>query len=222
MHSQYTTKIPMLEVNGQKIGLTSLAFCKWQKTKLKNQEETPYTQKGREKYQRRTGKTRRLFRQDQLLSESKTVAQTNGLGYNFEYHLNSAYAFNRDKGTCRVCKEKLSGENVEFHRIQPYLSLKDLNRVPNLASVCKMCHERIHGTAVHPKLPVKSEKKLNRMREKLLLTTHKILMERPVKRKFHAGCESGEKGVRTAQNACEDAPYLLVLQSEVLRAKRLN
>jgi len=206
----------------KKIGLTSLAFCKWRKTKLKNQEETPYTQKGREKYQRRTGKTGRLFRQDQLLSESNTVAQTNGLGYNFEYHLNGAYAFNRDKGTCRVCKEKLSGENVEFHRIQPYLSLKDLNRVPNLASVCKTCHERIHGTAVHPKLPVKSEKKLNRMREKLLLTNHKILMERAVKRKFHAVCESGEKGVRTAQNACEDSPYLLVLQSEVLRAKRLT
>lgn len=211
VHSLYTTKIPAIEVNGQKIGLTSLTFCKWRKTSLKNQEETPYTQEGRERYQRRTGKARRLFRQDKLFDVLKTVEQTNGWGYNFEYHLNCAYAFNRDKGTCRVCKVKLGSENVEFHRIRPTLSLEALNRVPNLASVCKTCHARIHGTVVHPKLPAKSEKRLNRMREKLLLTNHEVLMERAVKRKFHAVCESGEKGFRTAQNACEDIPYLLTL-----------
>ena len=42
----------------------------------------------------------------------------------------------------------------------------------------------------------------------------------------HAVCESGEKGVRTAQNACEDAPYLLVLARREARfystVSRLN
>lgn len=51
IHKSYTTKIPALSIDGTKIGLTSLSFCKWRKIKQKNQRETPFTPEGRELYQ---------------------------------------------------------------------------------------------------------------------------------------------------------------------------
>jgi len=87
--------------------------------------------------------------------------------YNFEYFLNRGYAFNRDKGKCRICGEYLNKTNVEFHHIQTLLPLESVNRVPNLASVCKACHELIHDKCITPNMSKKILRKLSRMREKL-------------------------------------------------------
>ncbi|WP_243840736.1 HNH endonuclease [Paenisporosarcina antarctica] len=96
----------------------------------------------------RTGKKPLKVRADELLSLnwSKIIkAGHKEKLYNFEYFMNRAYAFNRDKGRCRVCKEVLQGDNIRIHHIKPKLPLEEVNRVPNLASMHEHCHQMIHS-----------------------------------------------------------------------------
>jgi len=170
VHSQYSTQIPAIEYNGLKVGVTSLAFVKWKMKQLKNQDETPYTANGREKYQKRTGKKQLLARADDLLSLHLSDLIAKGLTgdkYNLEYFLNRAYAFNRDKGKCRVCGIEVQDWNVHIHHIQPKLPQETVNRVPNLATVHQECHKLIHDNQNHANLGKKLWAKILRFREKL-------------------------------------------------------
>lgn len=169
-HEAYMTKIPAIKYEGVTIGITSLGFVKWEKVQLKNPIETPYTPEGRKTYFERTMKHRRLARDDitMNLTLSKCIAagQTNPR-YNFEYLMNRAYAFNRDKGKCRVCGEIINGSELETHHINPQLPLNLVNKVPNLASTHQACHNLIHSNQdiMHPVSKIKE--KILRFREKL-------------------------------------------------------
>jgi RNA-directed DNA polymerase len=87
--------------------------------------------------------------------------------YNFEYMMNSCYAFNRDKGKCRVCKEFLLSEETHTHHIDPKLPLDKVNRVVNLASVHKTCHKLIHEDVNLNLLEEKMKTNVQKFREKL-------------------------------------------------------
>lgn len=171
IHSKYKTKIPAIEFQEKLVGITSIGFCKWKRTYQKNQEETPYTHVGREKYQKRTSKKPLAIRADELLtmSLSEIIGRrlTKGKIYNFEYYLNRPYAFNRDKGKCRICGEKLWAEIVHIHHIAPNLPLNLVNRVPNLASTCKTCHCRIHDNKDYSFLDKKTWNQILNFRKKL-------------------------------------------------------
>ena len=82
---------------------------------------------------KRTGKKTLKVRADELLSLNWSkiikIGHKEKL-YNFEYFMNRAYAFNRDKGKCRVCKEELRNDNIHIHHINPKLPLEEVNRVP--------------------------------------------------------------------------------------------
>jgi len=172
VHSQYLSMIPAVEYYNRTIGVTSLRFCKWTKTKLKNQDENPYTPEGRERYQKRTGKRQALPRNDELLGNHliEKIARNRGSPrYNFEFFMNRGYALNRDKGKCRICNIELNTANIELHHLQEHLPLKTLNRVPNLASVCKACHMLIHSNWDNLKLTKAIQNKLSRMRKKVEL-----------------------------------------------------
>lgn len=170
VHPNYKTWIPAIEYDSKIIGLTCLRFCTWKKAYLKNPDETPYTIKGRELYRKRSGKIPPLVRADELLSLK--VSELIGKGikeplYNFEYLLNRPYAFNRDRGKCRVCGEYVSLEDVEIHHINPNLPISLVNRVPNLATVHYICHNRIHSQVDYSDLGAKVWKKIQSFREKL-------------------------------------------------------
>jgi group II intron reverse transcriptase/maturase len=170
VHSSYRTTIPAVEYQGKIIGVTSLAFCKWKKAEFKNQDETPYTHEGREMYLKRTRKKPLAIRADELLtlSLSEIIGKrlTSNM-YNFEYYLNRPYVFNRDKGKCKVCGEILWSENVHIHHINPSLSLNLVNRVSNLVSMCKTCHNRIHDGKDYSFFDAKTWNKIRNFREKL-------------------------------------------------------
>jgi len=172
IHSQYETKIAAIKHQGKIVGVTSLMFCKWKMTRLKNPKETPYSNEGREFYELRTGKRPLMARADELLSIHLSQNIARGLidkRYNFEYFLNRAYAFNRDKGRCKICKIYLSPENTDLHHIKPYLPLDQINRVPNLASLCKACHGKVHDERDYSNIENKAVwKRLEKMREKLV------------------------------------------------------
>jgi group II intron reverse transcriptase/maturase len=111
-HANYTTQIPAIKVEGITIGITSLGFVKWKKAYLKNPIETPYMPEGRKAYHERTNKHPPLARDDITMSLTLSELITKGMThprYNFEYLMNRAYAFNRDKSKCKVCSEPIAG-----------------------------------------------------------------------------------------------------------------
>ena len=168
-HESYTTKIPTIKYKGTTVGITSLGFAKWERVQLKNPSETPYTAEGRKTYFERTMKQRRLLPRDDItmnLSLYKYEGQTNGI-YNFEFLMNRAYAFNRDKSRCRICGEIIIGDELVTHHINPNLPLYRVNKVPNLASTHQACHNLIHGAQDAKHLGSKIKQKILRFREKL-------------------------------------------------------
>jgi group II intron reverse transcriptase/maturase len=170
VHADYTLGIPAVTYKHAKIGITSLAFCKWKKTQLKNPEETPFTKEGRNLYRQRTGKKPLIARADELLSLHFSLMISKGITekkYNFEYFLNRAYALNRDKGKCRVCGEEVENFNLNIHHINPKLPLETVNRVNNLAAVHEYCHQKIHSQQDDSSLGKKIWSKILKFREKL-------------------------------------------------------
>lgn len=169
VHANYTTQIPTVTYKGLKIGATSLLFCKWEMAYNKRQEETPYTEKGRKLFEKRTKIKQPLARADHILSEQYARYIAKGMTepiYNFEFVLNRAYALNRDKCKCNVCKEELHHENLETHHIRPYLPLDKINKVNNLVSLCMECHNLVHSNK-EILLGEKESKKILMYREKL-------------------------------------------------------
>lgn len=169
-HKNYKTKIPTITYEDKIIGITSLNFCKWKRADLKKPAETPYTDEGRKLYQKRRGKAPIEKRADELFtteySEIVTKYQSN-TKYNMEYYLNRPYAFNRDKGKCRVCGTALYKGNFHTHHIKPKLNMNKVNRVNNLASVCIQCHKGIHNNKDLSVFGEKIWNKILKFREKL-------------------------------------------------------
>lgn len=169
LHTEYASQnIPAIEHKGLWIGITNLRFCKWEFFPPKNQKETPHSPEGREIYAKRTGKKPLKLRVDELFGEKvahstllKVIENPHTI-YNFEYMMNRAYAFNRDKGKCRVC-----GDAVQTHHINPHLPIELINRVNNLASVHYICHQLIHGKLEAVIVTNKMSKNIKKFRDKL-------------------------------------------------------
>lgn len=148
-HKGYTSNIPFVEVDGVKIGLTKMSFTASTRAMNFNQSMTPYTEQGRVLYEQRIGKKLRRNRTGIFKSRDLEIAALNVLVnnkplYNFEYMMNRNYAFNRDKGKCKICETELDYLTVHCHHINPNLPIDETNKVKNLATVCKSCHTYIH------------------------------------------------------------------------------
>jgi len=169
-HKEYTTDIPAIQLEGITVGVTNLGFTEWDKAYLKNPIETPYTPEGRIAYYKRTSKTQAKARDDITLSLTTSELISKGMTqplYNFEYLMNRAYAFNRDKGKCRICGESIAGHELETHHIDPNLPIEKVNKVPNLASTHRNCHKLIHnGTDVSRMVNKKTYQKILKLRER--------------------------------------------------------
>lgn len=170
IHANYTTKLPTITHQGSIIGITNLSFCKWEKTSLKCQEESPYTAKGRVMSAIQKGKKPVGIRADELLSINLSELIAKGLTggiFNFEYYMNRAYAYNRDRGKCRISGKELFPFEVRIHHINPSLSLLQVNKVSNLATIDKDLYPLIHSTADYSHLGIKVWRKIRDFRDKL-------------------------------------------------------
>ena len=176
-HKDYETKIPSIKFRDIWIGVTSLQFCKWEKTPYKNQDETPYTEDGRQLYFNRTKKKRRNARLDDMLNEKVSELVSAGMKhkyYNFEFYMNRAYALNRDKLKCRVCGKWLYTGTVSTHRINPNLPIDKINKVANLASMDCECYRLVNNNKLPiDHLEVKTRKKIKGFRDKLVQSNAK-------------------------------------------------
>lgn len=169
-HKGYTAQTHAVEVEEQWVGITKFLHTPSEDPKCFNQNKTPYTSKGRELYYRDAKKKERLHRpplydktesifrkakHNMLKSDIRTLKK-----YNFEYYMNREYAFNRDKGKCKICVDDILPVELQCHHIDPTLPLDKVNKVSNLASLHKKCHELIHGksTPTDTKIAKKVEK----------------------------------------------------------------
>lgn len=172
IHQQYKQKIPAIKCRDIYIGFTALNFCRWEKTPAKRQDETPYTEAGRQLYFERTKKKRRYARLDEMYSDKADRAIKFGkwgILNNYEFIMNRAYALNRDKLRCRVCGGWLIDCTPYAHRINPNLPLNQVNRVNNLVSLHWRCFNAVNDPNQDiSQFDVKAQKKIIGYREKLV------------------------------------------------------
>ncbi|NMM64803.1 group II intron reverse transcriptase/maturase [Clostridium sp. P21] len=152
VHSEYTEKLAAIRVRGEKIAITSINMVRWTKIAQKNQDETPYSKEGRFKYltrmNRRPLKERAMELNipiDPIIMLSSINGAPKDKFNNFEYYMNRPYAYNRDKGKCRICGIYPSRQNIKIHHITKKLSINEVNKVKNLMTVCKYCYNKIHS-----------------------------------------------------------------------------
>lgn len=181
IHHEYNTQIPAIPYKGVWYGITDLSFGTWkkEKTSLKRQNETPYSAEGREIYRTRTEKPSQKARADEMLHSSVSYGVMMNLRsrkserkkklYNFEFFLNRIYAYNRDKGRCRVCGAHMTPQETHTHHMRPHLPVELVNRVNELASVHLECHQYIHDGKEHADLDKKVWNKILAFRDKLLI-----------------------------------------------------
>lgn len=175
-YAERSEQVPAIEYNGQWYGIISIGFATWTKVNLKNQDETPYTIKGQQIYENRTGKMPLGLRVQQLIDVSKYGSYILRQGannkrsrlYTFEFYMNRCYAFNRDKGKCKICGTYLYPSETETHHIDYTLLNDKVNKINNLATTCEHCHDLIHAQTVNMEninLKQKEMKKLFKYRE---------------------------------------------------------
>lgn len=144
-------------------------------TAIKAQTETPYSEEGRQHYFKRTKKKRMNARLDEMYSESTTRAVCYskwGKLNNFEFVMNRAYALNRDRLKCRVCGGWLISATPCVHRVNPYLPLKQVNRVNNLVSTHRKCLDAVNNPNQDiSEFDAEAQKKIKGFRDKLV-TSH--------------------------------------------------
>ena len=189
IHQQYKTKIPSIKYRDIYVGFTALTFCRWEKTPSKNQDETPYTEAGRQLHFERTKKKKIQVRLDEMYSDKSARAICCGKWgelNNFEFIMNRVYALNCDKLKCKVCGGWLISSTPWAHRVNPNLPLDKVNRVNNLVSLHKKCFDAVNNPSQDiSEFDVKAQKKIVGYREKLVSShtrnNQSALMERRVR-----------------------------------------
>lgn len=168
-HEGYKSKTFAIPIQDMWIGIT-LAFITHTKYEKKPfcQKITPYTAEGRELFVKAKGKPLPKNRPSINTSENLKLSVYAEGKMNFEYFMNREYAFNRDKGKCKCCKVSLfDNPDRQCHHVDNKLPIEKINKVPNLAWVCKSCHRMIHNSPIPENLDLKVRKKIEKYRQKL-------------------------------------------------------
>ncbi|HGK3692948.1 TPA: group II intron reverse transcriptase/maturase [Streptococcus pneumoniae] len=170
-HEGYISKTFAIPYEDMWIGIT-MAFITHVRYEAKpfNQKMTPYTPEGRKIYVNYRNKNKPLPKDRPSIntSDDLRMAVYTENKMNFEYFMNREYAFNRDKGKCRCCKTPLyENPTANCHHVDNKLPIDKINKVNNLAWVCRSCHLMIHGSEIPESLDTKVVKKIEKFREKL-------------------------------------------------------
>lgn len=169
LHSGHKAHIPAIKYKDMYIGITDINFAKWDNPRLKKQEENPYTLEGRELYNKRMRKKGLKVRTDEVNSTEHAlfIRMSKNPLYNFEYFMNRPYTYNRDKGKCKICGGFVEPNEAEFHHVDKKLPMDKINKVKNLITVHKYCHDLIHSDKEPTSLSEKTIKAIKKYRNKL-------------------------------------------------------
>lgn len=169
-HEGYKSKTFAVRHNGMYIGITKafLTHSQWEKYAF-NQKITPYTEEGRNLYLQKYNMTKKLpLDRPPLYDMDVLTHSVYGGRNNFEYYMNREYAYNRDKGKCKICGSHLKPGQRHCHRIDESLPFNKLNKVPNLAWLCMNCDKYVHGNELPQGLKNSQIKKIQKYKAKLV------------------------------------------------------
>jgi RNA-directed DNA polymerase len=169
-HKGYKSKTYAVKHEGMYIGITKafLTHSQWEQYCF-NQKTTPYTEEGRKLYLQKYKMKKKLpMDRPPLYDVEVLVHLKDEMLNNFEYFMNREYAYNRDKGKCKICGCYLKSDNRHCHRINGVLELNKINKVPNLAWLCKNCDKYVHGNELPLGYNKTIVKKIEKYRAKLI------------------------------------------------------
>lgn len=168
-HQRRQDRIFYLEADNIKVGLTKFAFTEARIPRRWKCGISKYTEDGRKHIEKlkKLPKERNVMYSYEILKIRSFDLQQGRIHqrYNFEYMMNREYAFNRDKGKCRCCSKEVTPSNIHCHHIEPNKPLNQVNKVPNLATVCNGCHLMIHGKTLEGS--VRTIEKIKKFQQKL-------------------------------------------------------
>lgn len=153
------------------IGITKayITHSQWDKCNF-NQKTTPYSEEGRNLHIRRV-KSKRIkslpLNRPPIYDELTLFTCNDKSLSNFEYYMNREYAYNRDKGRCRICGNYLKVNLRHCHRINPALPIKLINKVPNLAWLCLSCINIVRTGSIPVEFNEKMKSKVLKFQENL-------------------------------------------------------
>lgn len=112
-----------------------------------------YSKDGREirkqsKTKRQIGKCRNTIYNPYELFRIIGNNERNEKIYNFEYVMNREYAYNSDRGKCVACKNIVYVGNIHCHHKNKKLPMNQINKLYNLTTLCKDCHNLVHSDAI--------------------------------------------------------------------------
>lgn len=170
-HKGHISKTFAIEYQGDWIGVTMAYLTHVQyEQKPFNQNITPYTAEGRMLYSNYCKNAKRMPLDRPAIGSIKDIEMSiyaKGI-YNFEFHMNREYAFNRDKGKCRCCGKYLwYTSDKSCHHINNRLPMNMINKVVNLAWLCNDCHIQVHSSDEIQVSDAKVQKKIEKFRAKL-------------------------------------------------------
>lgn len=168
-HKGYRSKTYAILHEGMYIRITKafLTHSQWE-THCFNQKTTQYTEEGRKLYLQKYNMKKKLpldrpplYDVEMLMHLKKNVLN------NFEYYMNREYAYNRDKGKCKICGCYLKSGNRHCHRINEKIPVENESKVPNLAWLCRECDGHVHGNELLIGLNKNKIKKIEKYKAKL-------------------------------------------------------
>ncbi len=167
-HKAYKTETYAIKLDGMYIGITKafITHSQWIRFPY-NQKITPYTDEGRNLYLKQANK-KKLPLNGPPLYDIQELEQCNN-SRNFEYYMNREYAYNRDGGKCKICGEELVESNRHCHWINENQPLNKINKVANLAWLCKTCDGYIHSEKLPEGIDNGKIKKIQKYQSKLKL-----------------------------------------------------
>ncbi|WP_240377194.1 group II intron reverse transcriptase/maturase [Bacillus piscicola] len=175
-HKRRKDRLFAIEIDNIHVGLTKFQFTKSVRAMKFNEKMTPFSKEGRKLFEKRSGKKLPLQRgtyytvMELWYSYDAYKKYRNPLR-NFEFLMNREYALLRDKGRCKCCDDDIRKGILHCHHIKPYLPLDKVNKVSNLATVCRKCHLLIHSKKEI--FDSKRKDKIMKYRERLMRRTVK-------------------------------------------------
>jgi RNA-directed DNA polymerase len=170
-HENYTWKSFAIKYNDMWIGFTKagITHSKWEKYPF-NQKITPYTKEGLDIYLKRNLSKKIPLDRPPIYDIPTLIGSTSidSGRFNFEYFMNREYAFNRDKGKCKICELFLSYGFRQCHHMDSSLPLIMVNKVNNLAWLCTSCHQIVHGYEIPKDMSIKAIKRVEKFKQILL------------------------------------------------------
>lgn len=167
-HQEYQRKTFSIPFEDKWIGITVALITHSKHEKMPfNQKVTPYTHEGRKLFEKYREKVLPLNRPSINSPKDIQMGIYEKGKLNFEYFMNREYAFNRDKGKCRCCgKSLVENPYRQCHHIDNKLPLDKVNKVSNLAWVCRNCHWMIHNSLIPETIETKVKNKIEKFRQK--------------------------------------------------------